>query len=131
MKLITWHEKHPVLSVDCHSTSRRIATGGADNHIRIWQYHTVTDAHTDTHTNANSSSSSVEVKSCSSVEFLSTLSRHTLAVNVVRFSPNGQFFSSLSSSFVPSSRSLVPLLTCFFCLCPPRRTTCISWRWLA
>lgn len=145
VKLISWHEKQPILSLDCHPTSRRIATGGADNNVRIWMFHhdspqdspqpeVVTTSETKGKkragagvpappsqsdeddgdivdlsdapvekpkpkekpakavTFASSSSTAAAPAAFSSVEYLATLSRHTLAVNSVRFSPNGQLF---------------------------------------
>jgi len=147
-KLISWHEKQPILTLDCHTTSRRIATGGADNNVRIWLFHdakkgqSTDDDHLDDDdededededeedddddvddedvvdlsdspkgkkkktkmnkkkkgkskkgvtaslVSAAAAAATATSSSCS-FEYLSTLSRHTLAVNVVRFSPNG------------------------------------------
>eukprot|EP00117_Sycon_ciliatum_P018458 scpid74978/ scgid17061/ Chromatin assembly factor 1 subunit B; Chromatin assembly factor I p60 subunit len=74
---ISWHDRKPVMSVDFQVFSEwtRLATGGADNEIRIWK-------------------TSVSEQGRSQVEFLASLARHSGAVNVVRFSPCGEFLAS-------------------------------------
>ncbi|XP_035433539.2 chromatin assembly factor 1 subunit B [Spodoptera frugiperda] len=77
---ISWHNRDPVLSVDfqpkADSTEPlRLATGGTDSHVLIWYIST-----TDT--------GSVNL------EVAADLTRHQKAVNVVRWSPNGQFLAS-------------------------------------
>eukprot|EP00249_Psilotum_nudum_P006045 c19416_g1_i1 orf=651-2081(-) len=68
---IAWHGSDPVLTLDFHSTSGLLATGGADHDIKLWSLH------------------SDETKSLPSATFVSSLSYHTAAVNVLRFSPSG------------------------------------------
>lgn len=80
MKLVTpeisWHTKEPVYSVDFqrNGPNWRFATAGADNDVRIWSL-------TFNAEKAN-------------ISYMATLSRHSKAVNVVRFSPDGELLAS-------------------------------------
>eukprot|EP01135_Chromosphaera_perkinsii_P004173 Nk52_evm80s270 gene=Nk52_evmTU80s270 len=71
---IVWHSKEPVLSVDFHDNTR-FATAGADCTVKVWGF-------------------KYSKKNGAEVGFLSNLSLHAKAVNVVRFSPNGAFLAS-------------------------------------
>eukprot|EP00731_Ephydatia_muelleri_P032212 Em0023g719a len=80
MKLVTpeisWHIKEPVYSVDFHRNGPnwRFATAGADNDVRMW--------------NLTYNAEKVNIS------YMATLSRHAKAVNVVRFSPDGELLAS-------------------------------------
>ncbi|KAJ4165018.1 hypothetical protein LMH87_006667 [Akanthomyces muscarius] len=74
--IINWHEQNaPVYSAHFEPSGKgRLATAGGDNHVRIWKVETDgTDR---------------------KVEYLSTLSKHNQAVNVVRWAPKGELIAS-------------------------------------
>ncbi|KAJ3517076.1 hypothetical protein NLJ89_g725 [Agrocybe chaxingu] len=100
---IRWHDSKPISTCDFQpvsfkkarpaagqeknyaSQSYRLATGGEDNHVRIWMVHPYIRppnlvAEADPAAAANA-------PRAPRVEYLATLSRHSAAVNVVRFSP--------------------------------------------
>lgn len=66
---IIWHDKQPVFAVDFDPLTDKFATCGGDNNVRVWRLAT-------------------------QIEYLSTLSRHTAAVNCVRWSPSGKYIAS-------------------------------------
>ncbi|KAM3518740.1 hypothetical protein NHJ13051_007963 [Beauveria bassiana] len=74
--IINWHEQNaPVYSAHFEPGGKgRLATAGGDNHVRIWKV--------DTHGTDRK------------VEYLSTLSKHNQAVNVVRWAPKGELLAS-------------------------------------
>ncbi|KAJ6552259.1 WD40-repeat-containing domain protein [Mycena vulgaris] len=87
---IRWHDSKPISSCDFQpvpfkkarpaslgAQAYRLATGGEDNHVRVWMVHP-----------------NIGADRPARVEYLATLSRHSAAVNVVRWSPNGELIAS-------------------------------------
>ncbi|KAI1209694.1 WD40 repeat-like protein [Annulohypoxylon truncatum] len=75
--IINWHDKNtPIYSAhfEPQHGKGRLATGGGDNNVRIWKV----EADGDTRR----------------VDYLSTLAKHTQAVNVVRWAPKGETLAS-------------------------------------
>lgn len=75
---ISWHNREPVLSVDLHpdiNSFYKLATGGGDSHILIWQIN-------------------IEENGALKQEVISDLKRHQKSVNVVRWSPSGMYLAS-------------------------------------
>ncbi|RDA92909.1 hypothetical protein CP533_3885 [Ophiocordyceps camponoti-saundersi (nom. inval.)] len=74
--IINWHDQNaPIYSAHFESSGKgRLATAGGDNHVRIWKLE----------------SDGLDRK----VEYLSTLSKHNQAVNVVRWAPKGETLAS-------------------------------------
>lgn len=79
---IHWHDDgHPVYSLDFQLSDEefpRLATAGGDQNVRIWRVR-----HSET-----------GVPQDASVEYLSTLRKHTQAVNAVRFDASGKYLAS-------------------------------------
>ncbi|KZT50747.1 WD40 repeat-like protein [Calocera cornea HHB12733] len=90
-----------VAAQSCVGAQYRLATGGGDNNVRVWMVYpnylpTVLGGAT---------------PHPPRVEYLATLSRHTGAVNVVRFSPNGELIASAGDDgcviiWAPSDRAV-------------------------
>ncbi|RAK97822.1 putative chromatin assembly factor 1 subunit B [Aspergillus ibericus CBS 121593] len=74
--LISWHNDNaPIYSVHFDPNGKgRLATAGNDNNVRLWKVETTGEER--------------------KVTYLSTLVKHTQAVNVVRFSPKGEMLAS-------------------------------------
>eukprot|EP00850_Spirogloea_muscicola_P000578 SM000002S05658 [mRNA] locus=s2:1447387:1458351:+ [translate_table: standard] len=86
---ILWHDKDPVLSLDFHA-SGLLATAGADKDIKLWEL-------------------GVDKEGLPTASYLSSLSHHSYAVNVIRFSPAGGeilLWKSVTTSTVPSWKVL-------------------------
>ncbi|KKK20790.1 putative chromatin assembly factor 1 subunit B [Aspergillus rambellii] len=93
--LIAWHNDNaPVYSVHFDPNGKgRLATAGNDNNVRLWKVETVGQDR--------------------KVAYLSTLVKHTQAVNVVRFSPKGEMLASAGDDgnvllWVPSELQTQP-----------------------
>ncbi|KAL3474732.1 WD40-repeat-containing domain protein [Aspergillus californicus] len=93
--LIAWHNDNaPIYSVHFDPNSKgRLATAGNDNNVRLWKVETVGQER--------------------KVSYLSTLMKHTQAVNVVRFSPKGEMLASAGDDgnvllWVPSELQTQP-----------------------
>ncbi|KAL4983019.1 WD40-repeat-containing domain protein [Aspergillus falconensis] len=93
--LISWHNDNaPVYSVHFDPNGKgRLATAGNDNNVRLWKVESVGQER--------------------KVTYLSTLVKHTQAVNVVRFSPKGEMLASAGDDgnvllWVPSELQTQP-----------------------
>ncbi|KAL2864150.1 putative chromatin assembly factor 1 subunit B [Aspergillus lucknowensis] len=93
--LIAWHNDNaPIYSVHFDPNGKgRLATAGNDNNVRLWKVETVGQER--------------------KVTYLSTLVKHTQAVNVVRFSPKGEMLASAGDDgnvllWVPSELQTQP-----------------------
>eukprot|EP01132_Coremiostelium_polycephalum_P008010 gene8010-9855_t len=73
--MILWHNTDPIYSIDFDPKNSKFCTTGSDNEVKIWGYTKNTEGHL-------------------SVEYLSSLSKHSKAVNVARFSPGGNLLAS-------------------------------------
>ncbi|KAA1474538.1 WD40 repeat-like protein [Dentipellis sp. KUC8613] len=106
---IRWHDSKPISTCDFQPVpfkkarpasdksfarqAYRLATGGEDNHVRIWMVHPniIPPSLAEV---ASSDATGAPSARPARVEYLATLSRHSAAVNVVRFSPNGELIAS-------------------------------------
>ncbi|KAF8491822.1 WD40 repeat-like protein [Russula emetica] len=106
---IRWHDSKPISSCDFQPVffkkarplhdkafagqSYRLATGGEDNHVRLWMVYPNITPPSLVEAAANDAANP-PVPRPPRVEYLATLSRHSAPVNVVRFSPNGELIAS-------------------------------------
>ncbi|KAJ7837933.1 WD40-repeat-containing domain protein [Mycena leptocephala] len=106
---IRWHDSKPISSCDFQpvpfkkarpppgsapsafaAQAYRLATAGEDNHVRVWMvYPNIRPLDLE----GGGGGEGVAPRPAR-VEYLATLSRHSAAVNVVRFSPNGDLIAS-------------------------------------
>ncbi|KAL4183937.1 hypothetical protein AMTRI_Chr11g157560 [Amborella trichopoda] len=75
---ITWHDAQPVLTLDFHSLTNLLATGGADKDIKLWAL----------------VQSEAQKKAPTACYQTSLPPHHSTAVNVLRFSPSGEQLAS-------------------------------------
>ncbi|KAI0074258.1 WD40 repeat-like protein [Panus rudis PR-1116 ss-1] len=90
---VAYKKARPAREKDFATQTYKLATGGEDNHVRLWLVH----PNILPQSVAQSASIGVAdtpVPRPPRVEYLATLSRHSAAVNVVRWSPNGELIAS-------------------------------------
>ncbi|KZT04927.1 WD40 repeat-like protein [Laetiporus sulphureus 93-53] len=106
---IRWHDSKPISTCDFQPVSfkkarpahekhfatqaYRLATGGEDNHVRLWMVYPNILPQSIVE-NSSSSATVTPTPRPPRVEYLATLNRHSAPVNVVRFSPNGELIAS-------------------------------------
>ncbi|KAI0819859.1 WD40 repeat-like protein [Trametes gibbosa] len=102
---IRWHDSKPISTCDFQpvafkkarpaqdkhfaAQTYRLVTGGEDNHVRLWMVHPNILPQS-----LIEGASEPPAPRPPRIEYLATLSRHSAAVNVVRFSPNGELIAS-------------------------------------
>ncbi|ETW77464.1 hypothetical protein HETIRDRAFT_326517 [Heterobasidion irregulare TC 32-1] len=107
---IRWHDGKPISTCDFQPIpfkkarppqdkgftrqSYRLATGGEDNHVRIWMVHPNILPPSVIESASADATGAAPTPRPPRVEYFATLSRHSAAVNVVRFSPNGELIAS-------------------------------------
>ncbi|KZT26109.1 WD40 repeat-like protein [Neolentinus lepideus HHB14362 ss-1] len=106
---IRWHDSKPISTCEFQPVpfkkarpaqdrtfathSYRLATGGEDNHVRLWMvYPNILPP--SVLKSASTSATDTPTPRPPRIEYLATLSRHSAAVNVVRWSPNGELIAS-------------------------------------
>ncbi|KAI0088366.1 WD40-repeat-containing domain protein [Irpex rosettiformis] len=114
---IRWHDSKPISTCDFQpipfkkarptqdkgftGQAYKLATGGEDNHVRLWAVH----PNIMPPSVLESAGAETAAPRPSRVEYLATLSRHSAAVNVVRFSPNDGMIIIWAQSNTPPAAS--------------------------
>jgi hypothetical protein len=104
---ITWHTRgtknDPILSIDFHPTLPILATAGADYEVKLWRLvsgevpaaaPTAAASSGGAAGGAPAAGAAAAAKQGPVVQFMATLEGHELAVNAVRWSPNGASFAA-------------------------------------
>ncbi|KAI7862254.1 WD40-repeat-containing domain protein [Spinellus fusiger] len=86
---INWHDGQAVYSTDFAPDGSRFATGGADTSVRIWDIQRRPGTNKPIEHTAKPGNA-LPVR----IDFLCELKRHSSPVNVVRFSPTGDYLAS-------------------------------------
>ncbi|KAG2225266.1 hypothetical protein INT45_001490, partial [Circinella minor] len=89
---INWHDGQAIYSVDFSSDGIRMASAGADTSVRLWSMKRRLEVNQDI---GHKKSFEKKIESFPvHIDFLSELKRHSAPVNVVRFSPSGEYLAS-------------------------------------
>ncbi|THH19341.1 hypothetical protein EW146_g1812 [Bondarzewia mesenterica] len=91
---IPFKKARPAQDKNFARQSYRLATGGEDNHVRIWMVHPNIMPPSLVEGASADATGVAPTPRPPRVEYLATLSRHSAAVNVVRFSPSGELIAS-------------------------------------
>ncbi|PKA65694.1 Chromatin assembly factor 1 subunit FAS2 [Apostasia shenzhenica] len=74
---INWHDTKPILTLDCHSLTGTLATGGSDNDIKLWVI-----------------TPSESLKKPPTATYQRSLTYHSSTINALRFSQSGELLAS-------------------------------------
>lgn len=88
------HADGPIFSIDVHPSGLKLLTAGADKAIRVWNFSPILHEKSELDSNVP--------------KLLATLQEHYAAVNVARFSPNGNFIASGSDDQLAAIYELKP-----------------------
>ncbi|KAK9453513.1 TUP1-like enhancer of split-domain-containing protein [Dipodascopsis uninucleata] len=94
-------QKHfEIYSIHVHPDGTRLASGGLDAKVRIWSTEAIYDCAETSGTGANDDTQSQNQKRYTGPRQLCSMSTHSGAVTVVRFSPSGRYLASGSDDRV-------------------------------